>query len=61
MSRKDYILIADKVARTINQRVATDSEKLMIHCLCKAFQKDNPLFDEVRFIKACLINSKTNE
>ena len=61
MSKKDYIMIAKEISGVIKDRKPTLAEYATIRSFSLAFQKDNPRFDEARFIKACLINSKTNE
>tara|TARA_R100001082_G_C4354824_1_gene156327 strand:- start:808 stop:990 length:183 start_codon:yes stop_codon:yes gene_type:complete len=53
MTKKDYI----KVANFIKQE--RDNGNIIIACrpfinsLCNTFKKDNPRFDEKKFIKAC--------
>ena len=60
MTKKDYIMIAREISELIKGREATPNEKLTVMAFCSAFHRDNSRFDDGKFIKACLINSKEN-
>lgn len=50
MHKKNY----ENVAKVIlNERQGGTRCRSIIECLCTEFKKDNKLFDEDRFIKAC--------
>ena len=54
MTRKDYVKIADTLAR-LNGYGSTD--KVTLECIVvelgQTLQEDNPRFDSVKFYKAC--------
>jgi hypothetical protein len=65
MTRKDYIAIAEDLNKSIDKQVnaphLSTEAGIDVHAaltatvqsLCFVFERDNPLFDRGRFIKAC--------
>lgn len=56
MSRKDYILIAGAVRKTIMQECgaeASDALLMLAEELAARLARDNPRFDPKRFLDAC--------
>lgn len=50
MTRKDYIIIAEAINKAETE---AESKTSVAYVLADALQKDNPLFDRQKFIKAC--------
>lgn len=50
MSRKDYVLVAEVLARYDTN---THSISQVVEALALAFASDNASFDRLRFLKAC--------
>lgn len=54
MTRKDYVLIANAIKRTRELYPETEQAMgILAEELCDELHKDNPLFDETRFLNAC--------
>ena len=46
MTKKDYIAIA----KILNKYIGKDSEHMLLLKLCQYFKKDNPKFNEDKFL-----------
>lgn len=56
MTKKDYILIADAIAKAFPEALTYAQEEAqtdVIESLCTALKRDNPRFDERKFMDAC--------
>lgn len=52
MSRKDYQLIADAIRGAVKAHGPASSARLIADNLCILLRRDNPRFDEARFMAA---------
>jgi len=60
MTRKDFQLIADVVASTL-ATVKPEARQCLALAFAAALAETNTRFDQSRFVKACLINERTDQ
>ena len=60
MTRKDFQLIADVVASTL-ATVKPEARQCLALDFAAALADTNPRFDQSRFVKACLVNERTDQ
>ena len=53
MTKKDYITIAAEFKRVLDEGGEHSTLDKIAKSLCKSFLRDNPRFDEARFLFAC--------
>ena len=59
MTRKDYILLAEKLNDCFREHVMNSPEndtgfKEAVLAVGSALKRDNPRFDEIKFLEACI-------